>query len=103
MTVLPEALVRIQAEIACAQIEAMTEKEHQYYRRCALCDPDLIVCPVCNGSGKVPGPSGEDDLLVDEGTYPVSLGRLLILDSAVQGEKPVKPVFTTHYIKYSRE
>jgi len=81
----------------------MTKKEHQYYRRCALCDPDLIVCPVCNGSGKVPGPSGEDDLLVDEGTYPVSLGRLLILDSAVQGEKPVKPVFTTHYIKYSRE
>ena len=49
----------------------MTEKEHQYYRRCALCDPDLIVCPVCNGSGKVPGPSSEDDLLVDEGTYPL--------------------------------
>lgn len=54
----------------------MTEKEHQYYRRCTLCDPDLIVCPVCNGSGKVARPSGEDDLLVDEGTYPVSLGRL---------------------------
>ena len=66
----------------------MTEKEHQYYRRCALCDPDLIVCPVCNGSGKVARPSSEGDLLVDEGTYPVSLGRLLILDSAVQGEKP---------------
>ena len=68
------------------------EKEHQYYRRCTLCDPDLIMCPVCNGSGKVPRPSSEDDLLVDEGTYPVSLGRLLSLDSAAQGEKPATTV-----------
>mgnify|MGYP007070711801 FL=1 len=75
----------------------MTEKEHQYYRCCTQCDSDLIVCPLCNGSGKVARPSSEDDLLVDEGTYPVSLGRLLILDSAVQGEKPAKPVFTTHW------
>jgi hypothetical protein len=67
----------------------MTEKEHQYYRRCA---PDLIDCPVCNGSGKVPRPSSKEDLLVDEGTYPVSLGRLLSLDSAVQGEKPATTV-----------
>ena len=70
----------------------MTEKEHQYYRRRALCDPDLIVCPVCDGSGKVARPSSEDDLLIDEGTYPVSLGRLLSLDSAVQGEKPATTV-----------
>ena len=41
----------------------MTEKEHQYYRRRALCDPDLIVCPACNGSGKVTRSSSEDDLL----------------------------------------
>ena len=70
------------------------EKEHQYYRRCA---PDLIDCPVCNGSGKVARPSSEDDLLVDEGTYPVSLGRLLILDSAEQGEKKAAPVFVTRW------
>lgn len=74
----------------------MTDKGHQYYRRCTLCDPGLIVCPVCNGSGKVARPSSEDDLLVDEGTYPVSLGRLLILDSAEQGEKPATTIFFTH-------
>ena len=75
----------------------ITEKEHQYYRRCTLCDPDLIVCPACNGSGKVTRSSSEDDLLVDEGTYPVSLGRLLILDSAEQGEKKAAPVFVTRW------
>jgi len=59
--------------------------------------PDLIVCPACNGSGKVTRPSSKEDLLVDEGTYPVSLGRLLILDSAEQGEKKAAPVFVTRW------
>ena len=69
----------------------MTEEEHPYYRR------DLIECPLCNGSGKVARPSSEDDLLVDEGTYPVSLGRLLILDSAEQGEKPATTISFIHW------
>ena len=72
--------------------EGAAEKGHQYYRRCTLCDPDLIMCPACNGSGKVTRPSSKEDQLVDEGTYPVSLGRLLSLDSAVQGEKPATTV-----------
>ena len=54
----------------------MTEKEHQSYRRRALCDPDLIVCPACNGSGKVARSSSEDDLLVDEGTYPFTVAAV---------------------------
>ena len=58
----------------------MTEEEHPYYRR------DLIECPLCNGSGKVPRPSCEDDLLVDESTYPIDPGRLLLMDSPVYGE-----------------
>lgn len=72
--------------------EGAAEKGHQYYRRCTLCDPDLIMCPVCNGSGKVPRPSSEDDLLVDESTYPIDPGRLLLMDSPVYGEKPATTV-----------
>lgn len=64
----------------------MTEEEHPYYRR------DLIECPLCNGSGKVPRPSCEDDLLVDESTYPIDPGRLLLMDSPVYGEKPATTV-----------
>lgn len=80
----------------------MSEKEHQYYRRCALCDPDLIVCPVCNGSGKVPGPSSEDDLLADDllfdkNTYPVTFGEVIPLSSTEQGEKKAKPISVIHW------
>ena len=71
----------------------MTEEEHQYYRR------DLIVCPVCNGSGKVARSSSEDDLLVDEGTYTVTFGEVILPSSTKQGMKPATTVSIIHWYR----
>lgn len=68
----------------------MTEEEHPYYRR------DLIECPLCNGSGKVARPSCEDDLLVDESTYPIDPGTLLPICS----EQGIKPATTVSIIQW---
>jgi len=77
----------------------ITEKEHQYYRCCTLYDPDLIVCPVCNGSGKVARSSSEDDLLVDEGTYTVTFGEVILPSSTKQGMKPATTVSIIHWYR----
>ena len=77
----------------------ITEKEHQYYRRCTLCDPDLIVCPVCNGSGKVARSSSEDDLLVDEGTYPFTFGEVIPISTTEQGMKPATTISIIHWYR----